>query len=484
MTMKKQNLRYMKWIGKMIVLLFIFNFQFSIFDCSAQRVSLDECLEKALESNFSIKIIRNEARMDKNNLNYSTFLPTLEGTAKQTQTRNDTKTENSAGEVNKMSDVKTDNYTAGVALNWRIFDGLEMFTTHEKQKELLAMGELAVQQAVENLILNVSAAYYNVLVQHHKLMAARHSLELSNERYDEARVRYKIGNRSGLEAQQAKIDLNTDSSTYVRQKEALKSAYITLNKLMNTDLQMVNYVQDTILLGTAQRADAKELNGLRLHALRTIDHHDGGVGGHERTVRIFRKVLVAGGVQDIHAAAIVGELQHRRSHRDAALLLDLHPVGDRVLGTALPLYRTCRLDGAGIEEELLGKCGLARVRVRDDGEGASRSDLFGDAWHGSPLRNAPVCHALTCGRRRARRRAAGASASMASGTCVCAPMMCDFNRTYCNALRPRPSRLRTPSDVESVRVRTADSSSIFILGQDCVETRLLEPSFRHNLARE
>lgn len=133
MTMKKQNLRYMKWIGKMIVLLFIFNFQFSIFDCSAQRVSLDECLEKALESNFSIKIIRNEARMDKNNLNYSTFLPTLEGTAKQTQTRNDTKTENSAGEVNKMSDVKTDNYTAGVALNWRIFDGLEMFTTHEKQ---------------------------------------------------------------------------------------------------------------------------------------------------------------------------------------------------------------------------------------------------------------------------------------------------------------------------------------------------------------
>ncbi|MFR4037911.1 MAG: TolC family protein, partial [Butyricimonas faecalis] len=105
-----------------------------------------------------------------------------------------------------------------------------MFTTHEKQKELLAMGELAVRQAVENLILNVSAAYYNVLVQHHKLMANRHSLALSNERYDEAKVRHQIGNRSGLEAQQAKIDLNTDSSTYVRQKEALKSAYITLNK--------------------------------------------------------------------------------------------------------------------------------------------------------------------------------------------------------------------------------------------------------------
>lgn len=250
---------------KSVLLLFIFNFQLSIFNCHAQqRVSLDECLEKALESNFSIKIIRNEARMDKNNLNYSTFLPTLEANAKQTQTRNDSKTENSAGEVNKVSDMKTDNYTAGVALNWRLFDGLEMFTTHEKQKELLAMGELAVQQALENLIVNVSSAYYNVLVQHHKLIAVRHSLEISTERYEEAQVRYQIKNLSGLEARQAKIDLNSDSSAYMRQREALKSAYITLNKLMNADLQLVNYVQDTILLG-AQLAlgtlEAKTLQG-------------------------------------------------------------------------------------------------------------------------------------------------------------------------------------------------------------------------------
>ena len=246
---------------KSVLLLFIFNFQLSIFNCHAQqRVSLDECLEKALESNF----IRNEARMDKNNLNYSTFLPTLEANAKQTQTRNDSKTENSAGEVNKVSDMKTDNYTAGVALNWRLFDGLEMFTTHEKQKELLAMGELAVQQAVENLIVNVSSAYYNVLVQHHKLIAVRHSLEISTERYEEAQVRYQIKNLSGLEARQAKIDLNSDSSAYMRQREALKSAYITLNKLMNADLQLVNYVQDTILLGSQLALgtlEAKTLQG-------------------------------------------------------------------------------------------------------------------------------------------------------------------------------------------------------------------------------
>lgn len=53
---------------------------------------------------------------------------------------------------------------------------------------------------------------------------------------------------SGLELQQAKIDLNADSSKYMKQKELLKSAYISLNMIMNSDLQKAMYVQDTILL--------------------------------------------------------------------------------------------------------------------------------------------------------------------------------------------------------------------------------------------
>lgn len=247
--MKREN-RYSQRILKVVLLLFVFNVQFSVFNCSAQnRLTLGECIAQALESNYSIKIIRNETRMAKNNVNYSPFLPAVDASAQQTQTRNESRTENSEGVVNKISDAKSDNYSAGVALNWRLFDGLEMFTTHEMQKELLAKGELAVQQVVENLIVEVSASYYDVLVQQHRLVASRHSLELSSERYDEAQERYKIGNLSGLEFQQAKIDLNSDSSTYVRQKEALKSSYILLNKLMNVDLQLVEYVRDTILLG-------------------------------------------------------------------------------------------------------------------------------------------------------------------------------------------------------------------------------------------
>lgn len=257
----RREVLYQSTLWKAIgMLVFFLSFEFDGF--AQQKITLPECINQALESNYAIKIIRNEASMAKNSVDYSYFLPSLAIDARQNQMRNDVKTENNVGEINKLSDVKTDNYSAGVALNWRLFDGLEMFTTHERYKELESRGELSVKMAVENLIVEVSAAYYNVLVQQHRLKAASHSLSLSKERYDEARIRHQIGNMAGLESQQAKIDLNSDSSAFVQQKEMVKSAYINLNKLMNINLQEVAYVQDTILLNMPLEMATLEKNTL------------------------------------------------------------------------------------------------------------------------------------------------------------------------------------------------------------------------------
>ncbi len=59
-----------------------------------------------------------------------------------------------------------------------------------------------------------------------KLEAARHSLELSSARYAEARDKYVIGVLSGLEAQQAKLDLNADSSNYMKEKRIVEKVLI------------------------------------------------------------------------------------------------------------------------------------------------------------------------------------------------------------------------------------------------------------------
>ena len=134
-----------------------------------------------------------------------------------------------------------------------------------------------------------------------------------------------------------------------------------------------------------QRADLKELFGLGLDALGAVDDHDRGVGGHKGTVGILRKVLVAGGIEDVDAGAVVGELQHRGGDGDTALLLDIHPVRDGMLGRALALDRAGSLDAAGIEQQLLGKRGLTGVRVADDRECAARRDFIRQACHADPF---------------------------------------------------------------------------------------------------
>lgn len=212
-----------------------------------QHVTLEECISRALDANYSIKMVRNQERMAENDANYSPFLPSVGIDAQQTQRLNDTKTV-VAGEERKADAVRTDALSAGISLNWRLFDGMAMFTTYARYREILAIGELNTQMSLENLVVNVSEAYYNVIVQHSKLEASKHSLELSTERFNEARDKYMLGVLSGLELQQAKIDLNADSSKYMKQKELLKSAYISLNKIMNSDLQRSMYIQDTILL--------------------------------------------------------------------------------------------------------------------------------------------------------------------------------------------------------------------------------------------
>ncbi len=226
------------------------------------KISLDSCIVRALEANYSIKIIQNEQKQAENDVNYAPFLPTLGVNASQRQNVQDSKTK-SGDDVRKTDGVKSNAWSAGIGLNWTLFDGMEMFVSHARYQEMLQIGELRTKAAIENLIMDVSAYYYDVIRQHSKVKAARHSLALSMARYAEARDKYKLGSLSGLEAQQAKLDLNADSSNYIKERELLKSAYISLNKSMNIDLQEYGYVDDSIILREPLQLDDLQENMLQ-----------------------------------------------------------------------------------------------------------------------------------------------------------------------------------------------------------------------------
>jgi len=225
---------------------------------SAQDImTLDEAIRQALGNNYSLKMTRNDQTIAENNVTLAPFLPTVTGTGRQSQTNNTSVTSSSPSEK-----TTTNAYGAGVSLNWRIFDGLGMFSTYSRQQELLSMSSQRVKIEVENLIMRICSEYYNIIVQQNRLESSQTSLALSKSRYQNAEEKYLLGVISGLELQQAKIDLNADSSTVLAHLENVNSAYIRMTKLLNAGHEVDFNIQDTIIL-----APAVDIDSLRLRTM-------------------------------------------------------------------------------------------------------------------------------------------------------------------------------------------------------------------------
>ncbi|MCL2329659.1 MAG: TolC family protein, partial [Bacteroidetes bacterium] len=208
-----------------------------------------DCVLRALESSYGIQIAKNSENISRVNLkSYNVFLPVIYGDASHRSNNTSGRQVRADGEERILANENSLNSGASVNLNWRIFDGLSMFFTNSKNKAMLDINTLNTVLEIEQLIANVSAAYYNVWIQTKLLEASENIVDISMQRFSIANSKYQIGSISGLEYRQSKIDLNADSSMFMLQQQALTNAYISLNKLMNSDLTKENYVQDTLVL--------------------------------------------------------------------------------------------------------------------------------------------------------------------------------------------------------------------------------------------
>ena len=129
--------------------------------------------------------------------------------------------------------------------------------------------------------------------------------------------------------------------------------------------------------GVAQSANLHQLNGSVFDALGTVDYHQRRIDCGKNAVGVFRKILVAWGVEKIDDAVHGRKLHDRRGDRDAALLLHRHPVGCRVLVCLFALNRSSYLNEIAKQNELFGYCGFTSIGVRDDGKRAPFFNFVG-----------------------------------------------------------------------------------------------------------
>lgn len=202
---------------------------------SVPTLTLDSLVARLLEVNYSIRLSDKRAELTKSNITVSQFFPTLGLALRQSQ----------QGASNSES---TNTLGASLQFGWRLFDGLAMFNTNKLHQGRYDLSLIEKRAAIETQLTELVTQYYLIISLQNRTKVAEESVLLSQIRYNEARLKYEIGASSGLEKELAKTDYNTDSSTLIKQREALDIAYNTLNGMLLYDHQQRQYIQDTITL--------------------------------------------------------------------------------------------------------------------------------------------------------------------------------------------------------------------------------------------
>jgi len=234
----------------------VFLFTASLMAEAQELLTVEDAVKIALENNYEIKIASNDLRIDQQNVSLANagVLPQLNATVTDNNSILDTKQTQSDGSERELNGARNMNLTYGVALNWTIFDGLRMFARYDQLKELEKLGDAELKLAIFTKVSDVITTYYDLVQQQQQLKALDTAIVISNLRISTADNRYKIGKASKLEVLNAQVDLNTDTTALLRQKELYANTKIFLNEILardvKTDFSVVDEVtiDETLLL--------------------------------------------------------------------------------------------------------------------------------------------------------------------------------------------------------------------------------------------
>ena len=135
----------------------------------AQRLyNLQYCLELGLQNNYSLRIAHNDEQISSNNSTWANagLLPTLDFTAGYTGSIDkSSSTSRETGVTTKTNGGYEQSANVGLNLNWTIFDGFNMTADYQKLQELKRQGETNTRLAIEDMVANIAAEYYNFVQQ-------------------------------------------------------------------------------------------------------------------------------------------------------------------------------------------------------------------------------------------------------------------------------------------------------------------------------
>jgi outer membrane protein TolC len=299
----------------------------------ASKLTIDEAIKIAVEKNFDVEIERNAQEIGVINNNWGTagLLPTINATSTLGIASNNLEQKLTNGTTIKRNGAILRNINAGLAVSWRVFDGMRMFATKRRLEELEKIGELSFRSQVNTTVFNVIAAYYQIVQLNQQKKALQATIKFFEERKQIAESRFTIGTAPKTDFLQAEVDLNQQKGNLLAVENSIRIAKADFNNLLARKPETVFEVMDVI------EPDA----GLTFAALVTKsqnDNYDLLLAQSNLSVLVQQKREIIS--QRLPSVTLNGNFNLSQSRNDAGFTLfnrNLGPNGN--IGVAIPIFQ-------------------------------------------------------------------------------------------------------------------------------------------------
>lgn len=200
----------------------------------AALLTADEAVRLALENNYDIRLVKADAETARvnNTKGNAGMLPTVNLVANENFTLSTFQQQLANGSEFNALGAPFNTANAGVQLNWTLFDGRRMYITKKRLETLESLGQLNLQNQVQQTTASVLQTYYDIVRGREQEKALAEVIALNEERLRIAEARLAAGFAGQTDALQAKIDLNQRRADLLNQQNVTAAAKRSLNRLL------------------------------------------------------------------------------------------------------------------------------------------------------------------------------------------------------------------------------------------------------------
>lgn len=198
-----------------------------------ESYTLEECLNIALTNNYDLKGVELKAASSRVNMQqaWGDMMPALNGNY------------NLGINNGRSIDPFTNSYVnqkltfsnAGLSLGIPVFNGFKLKNTLKQSYLNLKASEMEIEEAKQNLALNITLTYLQVLNMRDLLKLSKSRQQVTQQQVDRLKILYDEGEGNPADYTDMKGQLASDELAVISARNSLKSAITDLFQLMGVD---------------------------------------------------------------------------------------------------------------------------------------------------------------------------------------------------------------------------------------------------------